>query len=113
MAYTATFNQQSNKADFIFDVSATNVDTQQLVDFTGADVACSIEDKNGCIVQTITVGSGITLLAPTKLEYFFSKGKIGNLCGHYKIGSVYEISGETDQLFIGTVSFYDGVASTS
>lgn len=111
MAFTATFDQQSNKADFIFDLTATNLDTKLLVDFTGAAIACSIEDKNGCVVQTITVGKGITLLTATKLEFFFAKSKVSNLCGHYKIGSVFEINDETDQLFIGTVSFYNGVAS--
>lgn len=111
MAFTATFDQQSNKADFIFDLTATNVDTQQLVDFSGAEVSCSIKDRDGCVVQTINVGNGITLLDPTKLEFFFTKSQVGNLCGHYKIGSVFEINEETDQLFVGTVSFYDGVAS--
>lgn len=112
MSYTATFDQQSNKADFIFDVTATDVDTQQLIDFTDADISCSIKDRDGCVVQTIAVGSGITLLVPTKLEFLFAKNNVGSLCGHYKIGCVFQINGgETDQLFVGTVSFYDGVAT--
>jgi hypothetical protein len=111
MTYAATFDQQSNKADFIFEITATDMDTGSLVDFTTADVACAIKDKDGCQVLQITIGSGITLIDPTTLEYFFTKSQIGNLCGHYKIGSVYEINGETNQLFVGTVSFYDGIAS--
>ena len=111
MVYSATFDQQSNKADFIFEITATDMDTGQLVDFTGALIGCTIQDKDKCNLLSINVGSGITLIDANTLEFFFTKGQIGNLCGHYKIGSVYEVNGETNQLFVGTVSFYDGIAT--
>ena len=111
MVYTATFDQQSNRADFIFEITATDVDTNALVDFTGADVACTIQNKNGSNILTIGSDNGISLIDANTLEFFFGKDYIGGLCGHYKIGCVYEKDDITSQLFIGTVSFYDGVAA--
>lgn len=112
MSYVATFDQQSNKADFKFQISATDVDTGDQINFTGAAVSCSIKDKNDCSLVTISIdGGGIALVDPYTLEFLFTKAQVGNYCGHYKIGCVFELNDETDQLFIGTVSFYDGVAS--
>ena len=111
MVYTATFDQQSNRADFVFQVTATDVDTGALVDFTGATISCGISDKNNCPVTTISNSSGITLIDANTPEFFFSKSLVGNLCGHYKIGCVYEKDSLTTQLFIGTVSFYDGLVT--
>lgn len=113
MAYSSTFDQQSNKADFTFEITATDADTGALVDFTGADVVCSIRDKrDNCQLVTIsTDDSTITLPDANTLSFLFAKTVIGNLCGHYNIGCVFEKNGLTTQLFIGTVSFYDGIAS--
>ena len=111
MVYTATFDQQSNRADFVFQITATDMDTGELVDFTDADVSCTIQDKNGTALLTLAIDSGISLIDANMLEFWFSKLDIGNLNGHYKIGCVYEKDSLTTQLFIGTVSFYDGIAT--
>src|SRR5262245_21091836 len=113
MVYTATFDQQSNRADWIFQVTATDTDTNALVDFTDAAISCAIMDKNGTVMLMIpdtSSDSVINFIDANTLEFFFSKGHLGQFCGHYKIGCVYEKDDETHQLFIGTVSFYEGIA---
>lgn len=110
MAYIVNFDQ-SNKADWIFDISATDADTGDDIDFTGASVKFVVKDESGCQVLSATIGSGITLSSSTVLEVQFTPTQMETLCaGSYKVGCVYSLNGETDQLLTGTVSIYDGVA---
>jgi len=109
MAYLANF-EASNRADWIIQISATDAETGEDIDFTGADVALAIRDEN-CQRLGATVGDGITLLEPTVLQASFGKDAMSGMCaGSYSIGAVYEVNGETTQLFVGTFSVYDGVA---
>ena len=111
MAYIINFDQ-SNKADWTFDITATDVDTGLAIDFTGALVTLTVKDENDCQRLTASIGSGITQPVATTLEVLFTDEQMKALCaGSYKIGAVYQLNGETNQLFHGTVSVYDGVAS--
>ena len=110
MAYIINFDQ-SNKADWTFDITATDSDTGLAIDFTGALVTLTVKDENDCQRLTASIGSGITQPVGTTLEVLFTDEQMKALCpGSYKVGAVYQLNGETNQLFHGTVSVYDGVA---
>jgi len=110
MAYIINFDQ-SNKADWTFDITAVDADTGLAIDFTGAAVTFVIKDENGCQRLSATIGSGITQPVGTTLEFKFTAAQMETLCpGAYKHGAVYSLNGEINQLMSGTVSVYDGVA---
>lgn len=110
MAYLTSF-EASNSADWTIEISATDAETGDDIDFTGASVSLAIRDENSQRLVA-TVGNGISLIEPTVLTVSFSKEQLATLCpGSYRIGAVYEVSGETAQLFVGTFSVYDGVAT--
>lgn len=110
MAYIINFDQ-SNKADWTFDITATDADTGLAIDFTGALVTMTVKDENDCQRLTATIGSGITQPTGFVLEVLFSASQMEALCpGAYKLGIVYSLNNEINQITIGTVSVYDGVA---
>lgn len=110
MAYIVNFDQ-SNKADWAFDISATDADTGAVIDFTGASVNLVLKDENDCQRLSASIGSGITLILSTTLEVVFTASQMQALIpGAYKVGAVYSLNGQINQLFSGTVSVYDGVA---
>lgn len=110
MSFVTNFDQ-SNKADWIIDISATDAETGDDIDFTGADVAFVVKDENNCQRLSATIGSGITQPSTTVLEVAFTATQMEALCaGSYKIGCVYQLNGIITQLMTGTVSIYDGVA---
>lgn len=113
MAYVANFSQ-SNQADFIFDVVATNADTDAAVDFsTATAILFEVSDFDGCQRFTASLTSGITLPVTGTIEVSIPASSMKNLCaGAYPIGMTYTMNGETDQILTGTVSVYDGVAKT-
>lgn len=109
MAYVTNFDQ-SNKADWAFDVTATDADTGEDIAFTGATVTFTVDDENGCQKLTASIGSGITLTDANTLSVLFSASQMTALCpGSYKAGMIYVLNGETNQILVGTVSVYDGV----
>lgn len=110
MAYIVNFDQ-SNKADWFFDISATDADTGVAIDFTGALVTLTVKDESGFQVLTAKIGSGITQPTGFVLEVLFTAAQMEALCpGAYKIGAVYSLNSQINQIFSGTVSVYDGVA---
>ena len=110
MAYIVNFDQ-SNKADWTFDVTATDADTGTAINFTGALVTFTVKDENDCQRLTATIGNGITQPVGTTLEFKFTAAQMETLCaGSYKFGAVYQLNGEINQLMSGTVSVYDGIA---
>jgi hypothetical protein len=112
MSYIANFDQ-SNKADWVISISATDADTGDAIDFTGASVSFQVNDDNCCQRLLATTGnSKITLPDPNTLLVSFTDDEMKALCaGSYTCGAVYLLNGETNQLLVGTVSVYDGVAS--
>ena len=110
MAFITNFDQ-SNKADWTFDITATDADTGLAIDFTGAAVLFVVKDENNCQKLSASIGSGITQPVGTTLEVKFTAAQMETLCpGSYKVGCVYQLNGEINQLLSGTVSVYDGVA---
>lgn len=111
MAFLTNFDQ-SNKADWAFDVTATDSETGAAIDFTGATVALAVKDEKGCQVLSASIGSGITQSDAYTLSVLFADQQMKALCpGSYKVGMVYALNGETNQILTGTVSIYDGIAS--
>lgn len=112
MAYITNFDQ-SNKADWVISISATDLDTGDAIDFTGADVAFQVNDDVGSQRLLATTGNGkVTLPDVNTLLISFTDDDMKALCaGSYLCGAVYSLNGETSQLLVGTVSIYDGVAS--
>ncbi len=110
MSFALT-NEASNRADWTLVIAATDADTGDDIDFTGAAVSFAVADSEGCRRLSATVDNGITVGGET-VTVFFSADAMKALCaGTYKMGAVYQINGETVQLFIGTVTIVDGVAS--
>ena len=110
MAFITNFDQ-SNKADWTFDITAMDADTGLAIDFTGAAVLFAVKDENNCVRLSASIGSGITQPVGTTLEVSFTAAQMETLCpGSYKVGCVYSLNGQINQLLSGTVSVYDGVA---
>lgn len=112
--YSATF-EASNKADWIFQISGVDRDTEEDIDFTDAEICVQVRDKpaeGGGQKLSATVGDGITLLSSTVIEVRFTAAQMASICsGEYDIGAVYSLNDETHQLFAGTATIYNGVAS--
>lgn len=109
MAFTTNFDQ-SNTADWPFDVTATDADTGDAIDFTGASVSFVVKDENNCQRLSASIGSGITQPDANTLEFLFTAAQMETLCaGSYKFGCVYSLNGSIIQLMVGTVSVFDGV----
>lgn len=110
MSFITNFDQ-SNKADWMFDISATDADTGNAINFTGAAVSLVVKDENNCQKLSASIGRGITQPDANTLEVLFTAAQMEVLCpGSYKIGCVYSLNGSINQLLSGTVSIYDGVA---
>jgi hypothetical protein len=105
--------QTSNKEDWLIQFSAIDEDTGDDIVFTGATIDFKLRDENGCTRLEASTGAGsITLAIPTVVEIAFTDEQMKTLCaGSYPFGCVYELNSVTAQLFSGSVSIYDGVAS--
>lgn len=103
----------SNKADWIVDITATDADSGVAIDFTGANITVVLQDENGNTVLTGTTGNGkVTLPVVGTIEFHFTSNDMATLQpASYSIGCVYNINSVTTQLFTGSVSVYDGIAS--
>jgi hypothetical protein len=111
MAYNTSFDA-SNKADFVVDISATDIETGAAIDFTGAAVSIAIWEENCSPIITKSIGSGITQPTSTVLELTITAAQMGSLHpGSYRIGGTYTIGGSTTQLFVGDFVVYDGMGS--
>lgn len=111
MAYNTSFDQ-SNKADFVVDFSATDAETGDDIDFTGAEVSIKIAAEGCAPVISATIGDGVVLTSSTVLELTITAIQMAALRpGSYRIGGVYSVSGETIQLFVGDFTVYDGIAA--
>lgn len=104
--------EASNKTDWIIYVEATDLETGADLDFTGASISVMIKD-NGCTLLTASTGNGQVALPTTgTIQVQFTDANMKTLCaGTYHIGCVYSLNSETTQLFTGSVSVYDGIAS--
>jgi hypothetical protein len=115
MAFITSYDA-SNEADWIIDISATDGTEGPTfgddIDFTGAAVSFVVKDENGCQKLSATIGNGITQPSSLVLEVAFTPAQMACLCpGSYNVGCVAKINGVTFQVFTGTLSVYDGIAS--
>lgn len=103
------------KTQFQFTDGDPNSDTfGQLLDFTGAFIAIAVEDQNGCqrILATTTNGKIVIVsLGTIELDVDDSEMNLG--AGSYNIGGYYQLNGETNDLFEGTLSIRRGVPRPS
>jgi len=110
MSFITNF-EQSNMADWTLVITATDADTGLAIDFTGAEVLFVVRDECNTRRLSAEIGDGITQPVATTLEVKFAKTQMEALCpGTYKVGCVYQLNDETNQLLTGTVAIYDGVA---
>jgi hypothetical protein len=111
MAFITNFDQ-SNSADWTFAITATDAETGEAIDFTGAEVALAVKDDAGRELLAASLDDGITQPDANTLLVSFGADLMEDICpGTYKIGCVYALDGATVQLLTGTVSIYDGVAT--
>lgn len=112
MAYNTNFDA-SNKADFVIDISATDSETGDDIDFTGASVSIKIvEGECSYVRHSATIGSGIEQPSATVLELTIPAATMATFrAGSYRIGAVYSLNDEINQLFVGDFVVYDGIAS--
>lgn len=105
--------EASNKEDWTIQFSAIDEDTGDDIVFTGADIAFKLQDSNGCTRLEASTGAGsITIVDPTVVEIALTVTQMKTLCaGSYPFGCVYELNATTAQLFTGSASIYDGIAS--
>jgi hypothetical protein len=104
-------DEASNRADWTVQVSATDLETGEAIDFTGASVTVAVKDEAGCQVLLATTGNGkVTLPDVGSVQFQFLASEMKQLCAAtYQIGSTCTNAGGTFQLFVGSVSVYDGV----
>lgn len=111
MSYNLSFDQ-SNKADFVVDLSATDAETGEDIDFTGAAVSIAIWEENCSPIITASIGSGITQPTSLVLELTITAAQLSSFRqGTYLIGGTYTIAGQTVQLFRGAFVVYDGAGA--
>ena len=103
----------SNRADWTLQISATDADTGEAIDFTGATISVAVRDEGGCWRLTATTDNGkVTLPSAGVVQIAFTDDDMRTLCpATYLMGAVYTIGGETNQLFTGSFNVYDGVVA--
>jgi hypothetical protein len=113
MAYNTDF-ETSDKADFIVQISATDISTGEDINWTGAEVAIAISETVGSCRSryNATIGSGIVLVSALVLELTFTDDQMKTLCpGTYLIDGIFRVSGRTSELIIGTVGVHHTAAT--
>lgn len=103
----------TNNADWNMQIQATDSDTGNLIDFTGAAVRVQVKDASGCLKLDGSIDNGkVTLPSAGVIEWLFPDDDMRGLCaGQYNMGGVYELNGEVVSLFTGELSVIDGVAT--
>lgn len=96
----------TNRADWVQPVQVNDALTPfDLIDLTGAEINVRITDASGCEKLSATVGDGIEITGTGVFEFTFDDSEMATLCaGTYQIGSIYRLNGETNDVFIGTVT---------
>lgn len=108
-----TFARTTNQEDCIIYFAATNDDTGDPFDISGASIVCEVrspEDRS--VVLSATNSNGVTFPDNFTIKVQFTRTQMQALTeGHYDIGVVATLNGETVQLARGTLPVQDGVVS--
>lgn len=105
-------SQATNNADWSQQIQVNDADTDDLIDFTGANIEIEVKDQAGCLLLTASTGNGkVTLPSTGVIQWTFPVADMTGLCvGTYRVGGVYELNDETVSLFTGTLQVIDGIA---
>jgi hypothetical protein len=104
-------DEASNRADLVFDISSTDLDTGDAIDFTGASVQFGLKDADGCFRATGSTADGsVVLVDQFTLEIMVPEATMKNLCpATYQMGIVATLSnGSNVQIAVISLSVYDG-----
>lgn len=102
----ATFPPASNRADWIETVAFVDPETDDLIDLSGATIAVTLNEMDGCprltaAAQIITTGVA---------QFIFTRDQMMTLCaGPYSVGATLERDGATVQVVIATVPVMNGL----
>jgi hypothetical protein len=103
-------DEASNRADLVFDISSTDLDTGDAIDFTGASIQFGLKDADGCLRITGSTADGSVILVDQfTLEITVTEATMRNLCpATYQMGIVATLSdGFNVQVGIISLSVYD------
>lgn len=111
--YTGSLPTFSNREDWIFDLKFIDSESGETVDFTGCTIEIVVRGNDRCVILSGSTDDGkITSPELGVAEITFLASQVHNICaGSYPVGITIEGSGETVQLFSGTVSVVDGVVA--
>lgn len=103
-------DEASNRADLVFDISSTDADTGEAIDFTGASIQFGLKDSDGCFRVTGSTGDGSVVQTDQfAIEITVSASKMRTLPpATYQIGIVGTFSGVLVQIGIIELAVYDG-----
>jgi hypothetical protein len=107
-------DEASNRSDWTVQISATDLETGEAIDFSVATaITVAVKDESGCQMLLATLLNGkVTLPDVGSVQFAFTEADMAQLCpATYQIGSTYTTPDGTYQLFVGSVSVYDGVVS--
>lgn len=105
--YGGSLGQISNRATWQNGFEIIDAETDDLMDLTGASITMKVAREPGqSVVLTGSTGGGeLTIPALGQVDFRFEASQMTNLCpGTYSASVLIERSGDTDQLFLGTVA---------
>lgn len=108
MAITLTSAETSNR-DWNYQFEVVDEDTGEPIDLTGAVIAISVNDAEGCQRILATTDNGKVAIVDTGVFTLTIPYSETNLCaGTYSIGGYYQLNGDTLDLLEGTISVRTG-----
>lgn len=109
MAITLQASETSNR-DWIYQFEVSDEETGDLIDFTGAYIAMSITDADGCQKVSATTTNGKITIIGTGVIQLTLRYADTNLCaGSYNIGGFYQLNGDTLDLLDGSIAVRKGI----
>jgi hypothetical protein len=108
MSITLSAAETSNR-DWNYQFEVTDEDTGDLIDLTGAVIAISITDADGCQRISATTDNGKIAIVSTGVFTLSIPYSETNLCaGTYDIGGYYQLNGDTLDLLEGSIAVRTG-----
>jgi hypothetical protein len=87
----------------------TDGDTGDLIDFTGAYIAITLEDAARCPTTWSTTSGEVVIVGPGIIELTVDDSAMNFCPGTYQIGGFYQLNGETIDLFEGELTLRRGI----